>query len=261
MATTDEFNESVEAAIKKLLLTEYPHIKTSILNRVCETGAGAVAYQFQYESRRETANVRPLKFFDLPREIRDVIYEYVVKPSDGLPITLNKCPRRTGCAWAQQTVDIFNPMRSRYPEEYVHGEQPAITRVSRQLRQEALPLFYHVNVFAVCLARDAHPPDPNTWYFARYLENQDKSVGGVELLANWLVGIGEKNVSDLAKITAHYTEEKEKEWLLELDLVPVDRLDLVHIQDSDREGIDWARTFRDRARDNLAGLQIGRNRW
>ncbi|KAF2173732.1 hypothetical protein M409DRAFT_16006 [Zasmidium cellare ATCC 36951] len=256
MATSDEFNERMEALIRKTLLDEYPHMKTSTLNKICTKSAADVAYNYQRESKNECAGIHPLKFFDLPREIREIVYGYVVSPSDGLPITLNNCPAGVSCAWRTDTLDlynIFNTLRP-YHEQYVHGMQPAITRVSRQLRQEALPLFYQINVFAVCLARDARVRDEEWWWHSPSpLDKEAKHLAGVELLSNWLLAIGEKNVSNLVKITAHYTEEDQKKALLDMDLVPAKCANLVHIQDPDGDDYRRTRAIRDRLRQFIGG--------
>lgn len=69
---------------------------------------------------------RPKGFLDLPREIRDEIYEYlVVKPTNTITMLENH--------------NCF--------QNEVSAAQPAISRVNRQIRLESLPMFYKRNVF------------------------------------------------------------------------------------------------------------------
>lgn len=89
-----------------------------------------------------SSGVRPAKFLDLPREIRDIIYEYAVRSPHNLAVA-----RR----------------------------QPRITRVSRQVREETLAMFYEKNEFVVFLGI-------LTWdAIVRRLKEWLKAIG----VANW----------------------------------------------------------------------------
>lgn len=68
----------------------------------------------------------PKGFLDLPRELRDEIYEYlVVKPTNTITMLENH--------------NCF--------QNEISAAQPAISRVNRQIRLESLPMFYKRNVF------------------------------------------------------------------------------------------------------------------
>jgi hypothetical protein len=84
----------------------------------------------RYNLRRPKAE-QPFEFLKLSGEIRNAIYKFVVISSS--PIT----PLKT----IKKTV-MFLPVYDR-----THQTQPAITKVSRQLRSEALPLYYSENSF------------------------------------------------------------------------------------------------------------------
>ena len=69
---------------------------------------------------------QPKGFLDLPQEIRDEIYEYiVVKPTNTITMLENH--------------NCF--------QNEVSAGQPAISRVNRQIRAESLPMFYRRNLF------------------------------------------------------------------------------------------------------------------
>lgn len=75
---------------------------------------------------------RPKGFLDLPRELRDEIFEYlVVKPTN----TITMLESSQNCA-----------------QNEVSAAQPAISRVNRQIRAESLPMFYKRNLFTAELS-------------------------------------------------------------------------------------------------------------
>lgn len=74
---------------------------------------------------------RPKGFLDLPRELRDEIYEYlVVKPTNTITML--------------ELSPVFH--------NEVSAAQPAISRVSKQIRAESLPMFYKRNLFTAELS-------------------------------------------------------------------------------------------------------------
>ncbi|CZT22167.1 uncharacterized protein RCC_08036 [Ramularia collo-cygni] len=98
--------------------------------------------------------VRALRLLDLPREIRDKIYEY----------------SRT-FSW----IDIAN-----MPKE-IH--QPSITKVSHQIRDEALDVFYGRNRFMLDLRNHIH--------------SSYHPLTPPQILTRWITAIGDANTSRL----------------------------------------------------------------
>ncbi|KAI9714822.1 MAG: hypothetical protein M1820_000111 [Bogoriella megaspora] len=79
---------------------------------------------------------QPFRLMDLPIELRIAIHEYLVIDSEPI-LTRIPNPR---------------PITTKTPHASVQSPscrlaQPAITRTSRQLRREALPIFYGKNIF------------------------------------------------------------------------------------------------------------------
>ena len=97
----------------------------------------------------------------MPRELRDRIYEFAVRHPKREPILIGI--DYFAAAWT------FNMIWSS------GTHQPNITKVCRQLRSEALPLYYQLNEFAVSLEEptDELDGDFGEAYFARWL----KSIG------------------------------------------------------------------------------------
>ncbi|QDS68135.1 hypothetical protein FKW77_010277 [Venturia effusa] len=87
----------------------------------------------RYNIRRPRADQvgQPFPFLKLSGELRNVIYKLVVTSST--PIEPLQTIRKT----VMKLPIVERP----------HEKQPAITRVSRQLRSEALPFYYSENVF------------------------------------------------------------------------------------------------------------------
>lgn len=95
----------------------------------------------------------PRGFLDLPQELRDEIYQYVLI-KDHAVITL---------------------LSNEDCKSQISAAQPPICYVSKQIRSEALPIFYRSNNFAAELADDED----------------------LETLQNWFATIGKQNVKDL----------------------------------------------------------------
>lgn len=70
-------------------------------------------------------------FLDLPGEMRNEIYRYVL---------VQDTPISTGISWSRS----YFPVRDTYR---LKGPQPAISRICRQVRLEALSVFYGENTF------------------------------------------------------------------------------------------------------------------
>ncbi|KAM0721153.1 hypothetical protein Q7P37_003440 [Cladosporium fusiforme] len=82
------------------------------------------------------------RLLELPAEIRELIFTFAVVPER--PIVTFR-------------LDRFQK------ESYEEASQPPITRVSRQLRREALPLFYGCNEFIVH-TEDDKSEDAQRWF-------------------------------------------------------------------------------------------------
>ncbi|KAK5705564.1 hypothetical protein LTR97_002683 [Elasticomyces elasticus] len=124
--------EKIEACISTLLRKEFPYTHTSDINGAAALGAVQVANDILARKNARRTGVRPLQLLELPAEIRNRIYEYAVKLYD----TQRKDIIRMGAG--KSMYFDSNP-----------AAQPAITRVSRQLRKDTLSMFYNVNDFAV----------------------------------------------------------------------------------------------------------------
>lgn len=165
-------------------------------------------------SRADCGGVRSLKFFDLPREIRDLIYEHAVTPSDGLCVPLNDCEPTEECIWNDELWEHFCGRKLGVIKHNGLELQPAVTRACQQMRREALPIFYKLNDFAVCLA------------YSRYLHD----TPGIKFLLSWLKAIGTKNTSNLRRLTIHYTREADKQAILDMKTILEEHTEFILIK-------------------------------
>ncbi|KAK5137950.1 hypothetical protein LTR08_005746 [Meristemomyces frigidus] len=173
MATSNAFNEKVEAILANLLREEYPHMRTSSVNHIASGGAQSMAWTAENRFREDCANIRKLDFLDLPRELRDRVYEFAVAP-DKDAVTINLDYWQCG----DLEIDVFmdkGPL------------QPPITKVCRQLRCEALPLYYELNEFAVSLE-------------VLNAFGTKVPVDGPAVVARWLKAIGPENIKHICKL-------------------------------------------------------------
>jgi hypothetical protein len=90
--------------------------------------------------RQDCKGARSLHFFDLPRELREHVYCHAVKMPTELFVGV-------------VPVDAYVPGFDTgfFTSDKKKPFQPSMTRVNRQLRAEALPLFYKVNDFVASL--------------------------------------------------------------------------------------------------------------
>lgn len=78
-------------------------------------------------------------FLELPRELRDMIYELALVSTD--------------------TIDVCNfAAPSRWPHSSTLGISPAVLRVSRQIHNEALDVLYGLNTFQATVLLDPRVP-------------------------------------------------------------------------------------------------------
>ncbi|KAK5705570.1 hypothetical protein LTR97_002689 [Elasticomyces elasticus] len=207
MATKQSFVERLQACINTMLREEYPHVDsrqhfrrrailmframsrfthTSDIVKVATQGAFTIAggiiestpvqrliYVKRKRNRKE--GVRPLQLMDLPPEIRNRIFEHVVSSHNV-------------CSDASTTIDLQGLWRRGAPYKYA-AAQPAITRVSRQLRKDTLEMFYNVNQFVIELT------GLYTWDLA--------SVGDCKA-SQWLEAVGRQHAAAMKNITVKY---------------------------------------------------------
>ncbi|KAK5714282.1 hypothetical protein LTR17_017288 [Elasticomyces elasticus] len=93
------------------------------------------------QARGFLLSVKPFRLLDLPRELRDAIYSYATVVDEHLLLS-GPCMH----------------------EDRITAVQPAITRVNRQARQEALPIFYSDNTF------EAHITDSDFGFFISHMQ-------------------------------------------------------------------------------------------
>ncbi|KAK5721848.1 hypothetical protein LTR15_006441 [Elasticomyces elasticus] len=86
-------------------------------------------------------SIRPFRFLDLPRELRDVIYTHALM-ADGPLLVAGPCRHN----------------------DWPTAAQPALTQTSRQVRVESLPVFYGDNIF------EAHVPNLDFGFFLSYMQ-------------------------------------------------------------------------------------------
>ena len=90
--------------------------------------------------------------FELPRELRDLIYDLALH-SDKPLVTFR--------------VDDYQR------ESYVEAIQPGLTRISRQVRKESLPVFYSTNAF---ILHSDEPKLVDTQQWLKCIENRLPSM-------------------------------------------------------------------------------------
>jgi hypothetical protein len=77
---------------------------------------------------QSTRRIKPSPLLDLPPELRNHIFELAVAAPDGV----------VRVDFSDSKLDVYKQTR-----------QPALTRVSRHLRAQALPMYYHLNTFNI----------------------------------------------------------------------------------------------------------------
>ncbi|KAK3658348.1 hypothetical protein LTR56_001759 [Elasticomyces elasticus] len=122
--------DTLQRAIRAALHEEFPHTYDSIINEAVDEYAEKIACKvMKLKKKKEHEGVRPLKLMDLPAELRTSIWEYAVTAACRLHVGGNDDPDDGA---DRPTLEV----------------QPAITRVSKQIRKESLALFYTLNKFA-----------------------------------------------------------------------------------------------------------------
>ncbi|KAK3657573.1 hypothetical protein LTR56_002348 [Elasticomyces elasticus] len=184
MATKQSFEERLQACINTMLREEYPFTHTSDIVEVASRGASTIADEIiskfgaaanifrRKRSRKE--GVRPLQLMDLPAEIQNRIFEYAVscftQYKDKATIELQAIHSCGG---------LYNWTAA----------QPAITRVSRQVRADSLAMFHSINHFVVEII------DWTAWKLTNI---------GDHRASQWLEAIGPQNATAIKTITIRY---------------------------------------------------------
>lgn len=97
--------------------------------------------------------------------------------------------------------------------EFKRALQPAIARVCRQLRREALPLFYSLNEFDICMARVSRCED-KYWGPCQ--------ATGISDAAKWLIPLRPRNVKCIRKIVVHLTHRADCSTLTDEMWMPLE---------------------------------------
>ncbi|KAK3657571.1 hypothetical protein LTR56_002346 [Elasticomyces elasticus] len=174
MTKKPTFEERLQACIITMLREEYPYTHTSDINKVATDAAKYAANDTVQRKNARKEGVRPLQLMELPAEIRSLIFEYAVSYE----------------AWPDNRITTIH-LQGMHFKDSRYGfpaVQPPITRVSRQVREETLALFYGLNHFHI----ELYP---------------HKTAQGHMVAANgksWLDAIGEKNVKTIKEVTIQY---------------------------------------------------------
>lgn len=115
-----------------------------------------------------------ISFMTLPPELRNRIYQLTLLPSKG----------DSGCVDNTTAIDLKTPNST-------WTRQPALTKVSRQIRAESLPLYYGLNKFVVRISQTrSYRSTVKQCSFGKSLSSDCAAV--------WLSRIGKANI-DLIK--------------------------------------------------------------
>ncbi|KAK5732229.1 hypothetical protein LTR17_010675 [Elasticomyces elasticus] len=173
MAPQQTLEEKLEACINALLQKEFPYTHTSDINEVASSTARTAARQIVAKKAARKDGVRALKLLDLPNELLDRIYEYAVTYH---------------CSFDKDDTTIaFRSFCSNFSDEHP-AKQPAITKVSRQVREATLGMFYKLNQFYIRLTT----------------LDEVKVMDGTFQACQWLESIGAQNVESIKNITIQY---------------------------------------------------------
>ncbi|KAK5687719.1 hypothetical protein LTS10_001859 [Elasticomyces elasticus] len=130
------FEARLEACVSAMLREEYPCTHNTIINDVARVTASYGASEIVARKKACKKGVRPLQFMELPAEIRNRIHEYTVSHYQKWTLAPGVQDDEIGfTGWSDGHAAV----------------QPAITKVSRQLRGETLQMFYATNRFVLDL--------------------------------------------------------------------------------------------------------------
>ncbi|KAK3626782.1 hypothetical protein LTR56_019600 [Elasticomyces elasticus] len=183
MSTKPSFEARLDACINAMLRDEYPSTYPSIIREVASETAASAASNIIKRNKACKQGVRPLQYMDLPPELRNLVHQYVV---DYYHYQYSLYKRTQSNEIGFSLVYSFEAV------------QPAISRVSRQLRTETLAMFYATNRFVLDL----------TWMGVSKVE------GWVLLVGSWLTSIGAVNARHIKSFTIRYDPD-EMPWSVE----------------------------------------------
>ncbi|KAK3652162.1 hypothetical protein LTR56_005293 [Elasticomyces elasticus] len=143
----ETIEDRLEKCIRSLLHEEYPYTKSSMINEVASICAPYTVARILREKRRDHTGCRDIQFLDLPSELRNMIYELTVTTADQRVLYTGHI--HSWCDLVPYGLKPAHPWKI-YPTG-LDAHQPPITRVSRQLRNETLGMFYAANTFAIVL--------------------------------------------------------------------------------------------------------------
>ncbi|KAK5119417.1 hypothetical protein LTR85_007517 [Meristemomyces frigidus] len=131
-------------------------INPASIDKAAELGPSSTVTELERLCKYLKQGVRAIGFLDLPAELRNRINEdVVIKPGGG-------------------EIEI-RPVY--YAPHHGQSQQPAITRVCRQLRRETLPMYYAANRFVTSVG----------WMYNVEEDLPEKAV------SKWLEAIGEES--------------------------------------------------------------------
>ncbi|KAK3657572.1 hypothetical protein LTR56_002347 [Elasticomyces elasticus] len=170
MPSKQAVEERLQACINTILREEYPNTHTSDINAVATDAAMRASNGIVKKKKARKGGVRPLQFLELPAEIRNCIYEFALKFRN------------------EHTEDSIK-MGGLLSNDHKDARQPAITMISRQVREDTLAMYYGINRFVVELRQSL----------------LETGVGKMAFKANaWLGAIGERHGEKIKDITIAY---------------------------------------------------------
>ena len=130
---------------------------------------------------------RALRLTDLPRELRDHIYDYVVVEDRAIGVALTHAESRIlGTNWEYDE-----------PSRLI---QPSLTRVSRQIREEALEVFYKQNTFIANLERRVRDDDDLRSNRSQGPGDSPSPGDSYKVLKKWLRCVGLTNTKNIDRL-------------------------------------------------------------
>ncbi|TKA61863.1 hypothetical protein B0A49_12590 [Cryomyces minteri] len=133
----------------------------------------------------------PSRFLELPAEIRNLVYEMVTVQEDSIIMY---------CTYSYhkhyKNYDHDHHYNHAHADALAEKYQPAITRVSRQLRAKSLATYYSLNSFEINIE------NPNS----------------VKAFIRWIRGVGAINASNVQHLVLHDPAGYEEGYSIDMDL-------------------------------------------
>ncbi|KAK5117197.1 hypothetical protein LTR85_008965 [Meristemomyces frigidus] len=158
MATTSSLGDELNAIILARLRTRYPYMKIGAVNNIAEQLGRTLNEEIQAQEPVMEATKAKVSFMSLSAELRNRIYELALIPQakgDGgidwrtaiyadthtgtdFDCTIERNRKRgEDCSHCWHDIRATSAL----------SKPPALLRTSRQVRQEALPIYYGGNTF------------------------------------------------------------------------------------------------------------------